>query len=365
MNATGYLRDAGQSIWLDSISKSLLISGRLAHYIDDLAVTGVTSNPTILQNAIVGGGDYDEALRFHLATCCTDPEHLVYKLALDDLVAAADLLRPVFAASGGTDGFVSVEVPPSLVDDAAHTVEAGLALFNQADRPNVMIKVPGTEAGLVAVEELVAQGVPVNVTLLFSTEQYLATANAYLRAIERRRDAGRPLDVASVASVFVSRWDVAADPSLPGEFQGRLGIAACQRTYAAYRQLLASERWRSLAAAGAIPQRVLWASTSSKNPTLPDTYYVARLAGSGSVDTIPEAALLAFADHGKIVGPLDADTTDADAVLAAVSAQGVDIEALAARLQEEGARAFDSSWNALLADVAAKIDRLAAANREN
>lgn len=358
MNPTRALHDAGQSVWLDNIAKDLLRSGRLSRYIEELSLTGVTSNPTILQNAIVGGDDYDDALRAHVATCCREPEHLVYKLALDDLLAAADLLRPAYEASAGTDGLVSVEVPPSLVNDAAGTVEAGIALFAEAARPNIMIKVPGTEAGLVAVEELIAQGVPVNVTLLFSTAHYLAAAEGYQRGLERRRAAGQPLAVASVASVFVSRWDAAADPSLPIELHGRVGIAACQRTYRAYLDVVAADRWRSLAAAGAAPQRVLWASTSTKNPALADTYYVARLVGSHTVDTIPEPTLLAFADHGEIVATLGGDTTDADAVLAAASAEGIDLDALAARLQIDGARSFSASWTALLADVAAKVERL-------
>lgn len=360
MNPTRQLHDAGQSVWLDNIAKSLLRSGRLSRYVDDLFLTGLTSNPTILHNAIVGGDDYDDALRGHVAACCREPEHLVYKLALDDLVDAADVLRPSYEASTGSDGFVSVEVPPSLVEDAAGTVDAGLALFAEAARPNVMIKVPGTGAGLVAVEELIARGIPVNVTLLFSTGHYLAAAEAYQRGLERRRDAGQPLAVASVASVFVSRWDAAADPGLPADLQGRLGIAACQRTYRAFLEVVAADRWRALAAAGAQPQRVLWASTSTKNPALADTYYVARLVGANTVDTIPEPTLLAFADHGEVVATLDGDTTRADALLAAVTAEGVDLDALAAKLQLDGARSFSASWAALLADVAAKVDRLSA-----
>lgn len=358
MKPTRALHDVGQSVWLDNIAKSLLLSGRLSRYIQELSLTGVTSNPTILQNAIVGGDDYDDALRDHVATCCREPEHLVYKLALDDLRAAADLLRPTYEARAGADGLVSVEVPPSLVNDAVGTVEAGLALFAEAGRPNIMIKVPGTESGLVAVEELIAQGVPVNVTLLFSTAHYLASAEAYQRGVERRRDAGQPLSVASVASVFVSRWDAAADPSLPAQLHGRVGLAACQRTYRAYLDVVADDRWQSLAAAGALPQRVLWASTSTKNPALADTYYVARLVGANTVDTIPEPTLLAFADHGEIIATLDGDTTDSDAVLAAVSARGVDIDAFAAHLQADGADSFNASWTALLADVAAKVDLL-------
>lgn len=359
MTGTRQLSRAGQSVWLDNIAKSLVTTGRLARFIDDLAVTGLTSNPTILHHAIVGGEEYDQALRAHVATCCREPEHLVYKLAFDDLVAAADLLAPAHQASDSTDGFVSVEVPPSLVHDAAGTVTAGLDLFTQAARPNVMIKVPGTDAGLIATEELIARGVPVNVTLLFSAAQYAAGAQAYLRGIERRRDAGKSLAVASVASVFVSRWDAAADPHLPAELHGRLALASCQRTYRAFLDLVATNRWQTLAGAGATPQRVLWASTSTKNPDLPDTYYVSRLVAPGTVDTIPEPTLVAFADHGEIVATLDGDTTDADTVFGAATAAGVNVDELAARLQDDGARSFDASWADLLADVAAKVDRLA------
>jgi transaldolase len=363
MSPTRQLRDAGQSIWLDDISKPLLRSGRLSRYVDQLSLTGVTSNPTILHNAIAGGDDdYDDALRRHVAACCREPQHLVYKLALDDLTAAADLLRTAHDASHGIDGFVSVEVPPSLVDDASSTVDAGLALFAQANRPNIMIKVPGTEAGLMAVEELIARGIPVNVTLLFSTAHYVAAADAYQRGLERRRSSGKSLAVASVASVFVSRWDAAADPSLPPELHSRLGIASCGKTYGAFLDVIAAARWRSLAAAGASPQRVLWASTSTKNPALPDTYYLARLVGPQTVDTIPEPTLLAFADHGEITATLGPDTTAADEVLAAVAAAGVDLDALASRLQLDGVRSFDASWTSLLAAVAAKVDNLAVAS---
>lgn len=358
MNQTRQLHAAGQSVWLDNISKDLISSGRLAHYVDDLALTGLTSNPTILQNAIAGGDDYDQDLQAHMMGCCREPEHLVYQLALDDLVAAADLLRPTHDACNGIDGYVSVEVPPKLVDDAPGTIRAGIDLYASAARPNVMIKVPGTPAGLIAVEELVARGIPVNVTLLFSTEHYLAAADAYQRALERRREAGQSLAVASVASVFVSRWDAAADPSLPAHLHGRLAIATCQRTYLAHLGVVASQRWQSLADAGATPQKVLWASTSTKNPALPDTYYVARLVGPGTVDTIPEPTLLAFADHGEIVSTLDDATGDTDSVIEGVTSAGVDLHQLADRLQHDGARSFLASWDALLADVATKVEQL-------
>lgn len=361
MNAPKELHDTGQSLWLDNITRKLVTSGTLAHYINDFFVSGVTSNPTILEKAISSSADYDSAIARAVDTGTRAPEELVFSLALDDLVAAADLLRPIHDASGGTDGFVSIEVSPDLADDAAGTVVAGKELFVRADRPNMLIKVPGTPAGLVAIEELIAAGVPVNVTLLFSSEHYTAAADAYLRGIERRREAGQDLAVASVASVFVSRWDAAADPHLPGDLVGKTALAVMQQTFACYTELLASERWRMLAASGAVPQKVLWASTGTKNPELPDTYYLGRLAAAGTVDTIPEPTLLAFADHGVVCELLTPDLEEALAVLAAVAEAGVDLSELAETLQRDGAKAFQESWAALLACVDHKIDELDAA----
>ncbi len=348
MNAPKQLHATGQRLWLDNITKRLISSGTLGGYIDDLFVTGVTSNPTILEKAISGGGDYDEAIASALAEGTTAAEELAFTVALPDLVAAADLLRATYDASGGTDGYVSVEVSPDLADDAESTVVAGQELFAQADRPNIMVKVPGTPAGLVAIEELIAAGISVNVTLLFSVRHYRAAADAYMRGIERRLAAGLPLPVGSVASVFVSRWDVAADPRLPEALQGKTALAVMQQIFAAYQDVLMSDRWNTVAAAGALPQKVLWASTGTKNPDLPDTYYLARLAAPGTVNTIPEGTLLAFADHGAVGDLLEPETTHADTVLSAVSDAGVDIEALARTLQNDGAEAFRVSWADLL-----------------
>lgn len=358
MNALQQLHDAGQSIWLDNIRKDLLVTGTLARYIDEYAVTGVTSNPTILEKAISASADYDDALRARLDRGVRRPEDLVFALALEDLVAAADLLRPIHDASGGTDGYVSIEVSPDIADDAAGTVAAGRALFAQADRPNVLIKVPGTPAGLVAIEELVTAGIPVNITLLFSAAQYLEAAGAYLRGIERRLAAGLPLAVASVASVFVSRWDVAADPRLAADQHAKLGIAAVQHTFAAYRRLLGSDRWRRLAAAGALPQKVLWASTGTKDAALPDTYYLGRLAAPATVNTVPEPTLLAFAEHGVVCDLLEPDEGAAAEVFAAVMKAGIDVDGLATDLQTRGANTFATSWAALLACIAAKVTAL-------
>jgi transaldolase len=359
-NAPQQLRAAGQSLWLDNIRRGLLTSGTLAGYIADLGITGVTSNPTILQKAISDGSNYDEAIRRHLAAGATDPEALVYTLALDDLVQAADLVRHVYDASGGADGFVSVEVSPTLAHDTAGTVAAGKALSAEAGRPNVLVKVPGTPEGVPAIEELIAAGVPVNVTLLFSTAQYLAAAEAYIRGLERRAMAGEPVAIGSVASVFVSRWDAAADPRLPADLHGKLGIAWVQKTYAAYCRLFASDRWQALAAQGALPQRPLWASTSTKDPSLPDTYYLGRLAAPDTIDTVPEPTLLAFAEHGQVCDLLEPDEAAADEVFAQVSAAGVDIDALAADLQAKGVASFAASWSELLDGIAAKTRTLAA-----
>lgn len=360
MNAPHQLRDAGQSIWLDNIRKGLITEGVLVRYIDELAVSGVTSNPTILERAISGSADYDEAIRTHLNEGTTDAEDLVFALALEDLVAAADLLRPIFDATGGADGYVSLEVPPDLAHDAAATIAAGTDLFARAARPNVLIKVPGTAAGVVAVEELIALGIPVNVTLLFSTAHYLAAAGAYLHGIERRHAQGLPLAVGSVASVFVSRWDTAADPLLPQELHSCLGIATVQKTFAAYTELLASERWQSLADAGALPQRVLWASTSTKDASLPDTYYLGRLAAPGTVDTVPEPTLLAFADHGRVCELLAPDADAAEVTLTKIGEAGVDIDGLAASLQAGGAASFSASWATLLERTKDKMSTLLA-----
>jgi transaldolase len=361
MNAPQQLHDAGQSIWLDNIRKGLITEGTLARYIDELFDTGVTSNPTILEKAISSGDEYDGTIRSHLSTGVTDPETLVFELASEDLVAAADLLRPTFDATGGGDGYVSVEVSPDLAHDAMGTVAAGEALFAEAGRPNVMIKVPGTAAGFVAVEELIAKGIPVNVTLLFSPGHYLGAADAYQRGLERRFASGQPAGIGSVASVFVSRWDAAADPRIPAEHRSKLGIAVVQSVYSVYRDLLGTDRWKALDVSGAMPQRVLFASTSTKDPSLPDTYYLGRLAAPGTVDTVPEPTLLAFADHGSVCDLLAQDYGGAEAVIAGIAEHGVDVELLAADLQAKGAAAFSESWASLLAEMGSKAAVLAVA----
>ncbi len=357
-NSAQLLHAKGQSLWLDSINRVMLRSGDLARYVDELAVTGLTSNPTILGHAMAGSAEYNSSLRAHLDAGVIDPQDLVYAAALEDLAEAADLFRSAWERTEGGDGYVSLEVPPDLAYDAGATVALARRLHAEARFPNLLVKIPGTPQGLVAMEETVAAGIGVNVTLLFSSSQYLGTAEAYLRALERRQQAGEALDVPSVASIFVSRWDRAADPLLPAGMHGRLGVAVAQKVYAAYRGLLAGDRWRALADAGARPQRVLWASTSTKDPALPDTYYVERLAAPDTIDTMPEKTLLAFADHGTVGALLEPDLAGAEAAVAEVAAHGLDVDALAESLQRQGARAFSADWVALLDAIAAKADRL-------
>ena len=361
MNPTQQLHDLGQSLWLDNITRALLTSGTLARYIEDFSVTGLTSNPTIFEHAIGHSDAYDDAIRRHAGTG-ESGEALFFELALDDLTRAADLFRPAFDASGGVDGWVSLEVSPLLADDAAKTIAAAARLHARAMRPNLFIKIPGTPAGITAIEESIFAGVPINVTLLFSCAQYLAAAEAYLRGIERRIAAGRDPRVASVASLFVSRWDVATHDALPVPLRNRLGIAVAMQTYRAYRELLASERWRKLAAVGARTQRLLWASTGTKDPAAPDTLYVEALAAPETINTIPEKTLVAFADHGKVKQVLSLEGSDSDAVLAECRREGVDDHALALRLQREGTDAFSKSWHALLSGIRAKSEALMSAN---
>ena len=358
MNPTQQLHEAGQSLWLDSINRTMLADHTLSGYIDNLALTGLTSNPTILGHAMASGSDYDGSLRSHLASGTRRPEELVLSVALEDITAAADLFRPVWDRTGGMDGYVSIEVPPGLAYDTDRSIQVARRLHRQADRPNVLVKIPGTPAGLVAMEQLVAEGIGINVTLLFSDSHYLQTAEAYLRALERRADAGRSLDVPSVASVFVSRWDKAADPLLPLGMHGRLGVAVAEKVYASYRSLLSEQRWTKLAAAGARPQRVLWASTSTKDPALPDTYYLDRLAAPDTINTMPEQTLLAYADHGGPVQPMRPDHGAAERCVADVAAQGLDVDALGQSLQRQGARAFEADWTTLLDAISRKVDSL-------
>ncbi|HSN34560.1 MAG TPA: transaldolase [Ideonella sp.] len=361
MNAnTRKLHDLGQSLWLDNLSRELLTSGTLAHYIAELSVTGLTSNPTIFEHAIGHGSAYDAAIAAG-ARRGASGEELFLALALDDLRHAADLFRPVHDATDGVDGWVSLEVSPLLADDTAQTIAAAARLHAAAARPNLFIKIPGTPAGIPAIEASIFAGVPVNVTLLFSREQYIAAADAYLRGIERRIAAGLDPKVASVASLFVSRWDVAVKDRVPPPLRNRLGIAIAMRTYRAYRELLASARWQALARAGARAQRLLWASTGTKDPQAPDTLYVDALVAPDTIDTLPDKTLLAFADHGRCDAVLAPDGGDAEAVLAQFRREGVDDAALAARLQREGTESFSASWRALLARLDDKRLQLVAA----
>ncbi|MGH7919220.1 MAG: transaldolase [Candidatus Dormibacteraceae bacterium] len=365
MNPAQELHRAGQSLWLDSINRKLLTSGTLARYVRELAVTGLTSNPTILGHAMAASTEYDGSLRRHLAAGVRGAQDLVYAVALEDLREAADLFLPVWEETRGVDGYVSLEVPPGLAYDADQSVEVARRLHRQADRPNLLVKIPGTPPGLAAMERLVADGIGINVTLLFSDTHYLQTADAYLRALETRAAAGSPLDVPSVASIFVSRWDRAADPLLPESLHGRLGLAMTQKVYASHRALIEDERWRRLAQAGARPQRVLWASTSTKDPSFPDTYYLGRLAAPETIDTVPEKALLAFADHGGPIELMRPDYGAAEQGIAEAAAQGIDVDALGESLQRQGARAFEADWATLLDAIAAKADRLAGAARRD
>jgi transaldolase len=357
MKATQLLHNLGQSIWLDNITRDLLTSGTLQHYIDDLSVTGLTSNPTIFDHAIKNSKAYDDAIRAGLADGKSS-EEIFFDLALEDLTAAADLFRPVFDRSNGVDGWVSLEVSPLLAHDTASTLAAAKELHARAGRPNLLIKIPGTKEGLPAIEEAIFAGVPVNVTLLFSREQYLAAAEAFLRGIERRIDAGLNPKIGSVASVFISRWDAAVMDQVPDDLRDKLGIAIANRTYKASRDLLRSPRWERTYNAGAAPQRVLWASTGTKDPKASDVLYVKALAAPFTVNTMPEGTLRALADHGELNGILSADGGDCETTLEQFAKAGVDVDALAAQLQQQGADGFVSSWNELIAVIASKGDAM-------
>ncbi|MEO9122249.1 MAG: transaldolase [Burkholderiaceae bacterium] len=357
MNATRELQGVGQSLWLDNITRGLLDDGTLEHYIKDLSITGLTSNPTIFQKAIEGTHLYDSAIHKKMRAG-ESGEALFFELAIEDLQRAADLFRSVHDTTKGVDGWVSLEVSPLLASDAAGTVKAAVQLHARAARSNLFIKIPGTRAGLAAIEESIFRGVPINVTLLFSSEQYVAAASAYMRGIERRLAADLDPRVRSVASLFVSRWDVAVKDKVGPSLQNRLGIAIAQSTYQAYRELLASPRWRILAEAGAAPQRLLWASTGTKDPRAPDTLYVQALAAPDTINTIPDKTLLAFADHGQVKELLANDGGDCEAVLERFKKAGIDQDALAAQLQTEGAQSFDKSWNGLLERIASKSEEL-------
>jgi transaldolase len=360
MKATRELHELGQSIWLDNITRDLLNDGTLRTYIDELSVTGLTSNPTIFDHAIKNSTAYDAAIRDKLAKGRRG-EDLFFELALEDLTRAADLFRPIHERTAGVDGWVSLEVSPLLAHDTASTLAAATELFARAGRPNLFIKIPGTKEGVPAIEEAILAGVPVNVTLLFSREQYLAAAEAFLRGIERRIDAGLEPDIGSVASLFISRWDAAVAGEVPGRLLNQLGIAMAKRTYEAYRALLASPRWQRAFNAGARPQRLLWASTGTKDPHALDILYVKALAAPFTVNTMPEATLKALAEHGEVGALLPADGGDCEEVLAWFAEAGIDVDALAARLQDEGARAFVKSWSDLLAVITSKSAVLAKA----
>jgi transaldolase len=362
MNAnTRKLHDIGQSLWLDNLSRDLLRSGTLAHYIDDLSVTGLTSNPTIFEHAIGHGGAYDEAIR-DLARRGESGEALFFALALDDLRRAADLFRPIHEATDGVDGWVSLEVSPLLAGDTAQTIQAAARQHAAAARPNLFIKIPGTSAGIPAIEESIFAGVPINVTLLFSREHYIAAAEAYMRGVERRIAAGLDPKVPSVASLFISRWDVAVKDKVSPQHRNRLGIAIGMRTYKAYRELLDSARWQKLAQAGAQPQRLLWASTGTKDPQAPDTLYIEAFVAPDTINTMPDKTLLAFADHGHVGAALPLDGGNAEAVLEEFRHEGVDDDALAAQLQREGTEAFSASWRTLLSRIDEKSAQLAGAS---
>jgi transaldolase len=360
MKATAKLQAAGQSLWLDNITRDLLESGTLARYIAELSVTGLTSNPTIFDHAIKGSSDYDAAIRSKLRTGKSG-EALFFELALADITRAADLLRPVFDRTCGVDGWVSLEVSPLLAYDTKTTLAVAKELSARAARPNLFIKIPGTPQGVPAIEEAIFAGVPVNVTLLFSREHYLAAAEAYLRGIERRIAAGLRPDVGSVASLFISRWDVAVAAKAPAALVNRLGIAIGQRTYKAYCDLVASPRYRRVMNAGGRPQRLLFASTGTKDPKASDVLYVEALAAPFTVNTMPESTLLDLYDHGNIGATTPPDGGDCEAVLAQFKEAGVDVDALAARLQDEGAASFVKSWNELMSVLASKSETLKAA----
>ena len=360
MKSTQSLHNLGQSIWLDNITRDLLDSGVLQSYITDLSVTGLTSNPSIFDHAIKNSSAYDASIRDKLSKG-KSREALFFDLAIEDISRAATLFRPTFDRTDGVDGWVSLEVSPLLVHDSSSTLEAAKRLQMQAGIENLFIKIPGTKEGLLAIEEAIYAGVPVNVTLLFSSEQHLAAAEAYLRGIERRIEAGLNPRVGSVASIFVSRWDVAVAKQVPDALSDQLGIAVAKRAYRAYRALLNSPRWQRAFNFGARPQRLLWASTGTKDPKASDVLYVKALAAPFTVNTMPDATLKALADHGEVATILPADGGDCETVLARFASAGINADALATQLQEEGASGFVKSWNDLLSVIDSKSVALKAA----
>jgi transaldolase len=357
MKATKQLHDLGQSLWLDNITRELLTSGTLKRYIDELSVTGLTSNPTIFDHAITHSSAYDDEIR-RLVKLGHSGEALFFELALEDLIQAADIFAPIHERTAGVDGWVSLEVSPLLAYDAKSTVAEAKTLHKKAGRPNLFIKIPGTKEGGAAIEETILSGVPVNVTLLFSREHYLNAADAYMSGLERRLAAGLSPDVRSVASIFISRWDKAVMDKVPANLRNKLGIAIGQQAYKAYRDVVDSDRWQRLENQGARPQRLLFASTSTKDPAASDVLYVGALAAAHTVNTMPEKTLVAFGDHGQVSGALPRDGGDAEQVLDEFAKAGVDVVKLAADLQEEGAKSFDASWQDLLNAIGAKTKSL-------
>ena len=361
MQAPQLLHNLGQSLWLDNITRDLLDHGTLQRYIDALSVTGLTSNPTIFNQAIQHSTAYDTAIHQKVKEGKSG-EALFFELALADLTRATDLFRPIYDRTDGVDGWVSLEVSPLLAYDTASTIAAAQELWARAGRPNLFIKIPGTTEGLPAIEEAIFAGVPINVTLLFSREHYLAAAEAFLRGIERRIKAGLTPVVGSVASLFISRWDAAVMSTVPEALRNQLGIAMAQRTYKAYHALLRSPRWQRVYNAGARPQRLLWASTGTKDPEASAILYIKALAAPFTVNTMPEGTLQALAAHGELGALMPADGGDCEEVLTRFARAGIDIDALAAQLQDEGAKAFVTSWDELMEVIAAKSAALAKAS---
>jgi transaldolase len=357
MKPTQAIHDLGQSLWLDNITRDLLRTGELRRYIDELSITGLTSNPTIFDHAIKNSADYDEAVERKLAEGKSG-EELFFELALEDLTEAADLFRPVFDRTCGVDGWVSMEVSPLLAHDTKSTVAEAEDLHARAHRPNLFIKIPGTKEGLPAIEEAIFTGIPVNVTLLFSDDQYIGAAEAFMRGVERRIDSGLKPDVASVASIFVSRWDLAITGKVPPTLNNQLGIAVGKQVYKAYLGLLTSPRWMRAYNAGARPQRLLWASTGTKDPKASDVLYIKALAAPFTVNTIPESTLKAFAEHGTVGATMPTDGGDSEEVLARFAAAKINVQALSAQLQEDGAKSFVNSWNDLMGVIRSKSDLL-------
>ncbi len=359
---TQAFHDLGQSLWLDNITRGLLKSGELQRYIKEWSVSGLTSNPTIFDHAIKNSDDYDAAIKTGLSKG-TAGEELFFELALEDLTQAANQLKPIHDRTCGVDGWVSLEVSPLLAHDTAATVAEAKRLHAQANCPNLFIKIPGTKEGLPAIEESIFAGVPINVTLLFSAEQYVAAADAFMRGIERRIEAGLRPDVPSVASIFISRWDVAIAQKAPATLRNRLGIAVAKKAYKAYLEVLSSPRWMRAYNLGARPQRLLWASTGTKDPKASDVLYIGPLAAPFTINTVPEATLKAIADHGTVGALMPADGGDSERVLEQFAQAGIDVGALAAQLQNEGARSFVDSWNDLMHMIASKAEMLQHASR--